>query len=93
MPTSVDSIEKVLREFIPVSHLEIIDQSSGCGENYAVLIVSEAFNGKTTLTRHRFGEHALINVSWPWSIPGLTKSKKTLTPEQYEKQLAKEAAA
>jgi len=35
---------------------EIIDTSNGCGENYAVIIVSEQFEGKMTLARHRMGK-------------------------------------
>lgn len=38
---SVDALEAAVRTAIPVAHLEIIDQSNGCGENYAVLVVSE----------------------------------------------------
>ena len=30
--------------------------SNGCGENYAVIIVSEQFEGKMTLARHRLGK-------------------------------------
>lgn len=41
MPVSADAIDKALRDALPVSHLEVKDQSNGCGENYAVLIVSE----------------------------------------------------
>jgi hypothetical protein len=41
MPVSLEEVEEVLRKALPVSHLEIHDQSSGCGENYAILVVSE----------------------------------------------------
>ena len=41
MPVSLVDLEAAIRNAIPVAHLEIEDQSSGCGENYAVLIVSE----------------------------------------------------
>ena len=34
-------LESAIRSAIPVSHLEIIDTSSGCGENYAIILVSE----------------------------------------------------
>ena len=42
-PTMIatDELESAIRTAIPVSHLDIIDQSSGCGENYAILVVSE----------------------------------------------------
>lgn len=41
MPVSLETLETNLRNAIPILHLEIIDQSSGCGENYAILVVSE----------------------------------------------------
>ena len=41
MPISAADLETTIRNKIPVSHLEVHDQSSGCGENYAVVIVSE----------------------------------------------------
>lgn len=34
-------LENAIRSAMPISHLEIYDQSNGCGENYAILIVSE----------------------------------------------------
>ena len=34
-------LESAIRTAIPVAHLDIIDQSNGCGENYAILVVSE----------------------------------------------------
>jgi len=40
-----------------ISEQEIIDTSSGCGENYAVIIVSEQFKGKMTLARHQLGKY------------------------------------
>ena len=37
--------------------------SNGCGENYAVIIVSEQFEGKMTLARHRLGKFLAFVVS------------------------------
>ncbi len=41
MPVSPEDIENTLRSAIPVSYVEVKDQSSGCGESYAVFVVSE----------------------------------------------------
>jgi len=41
MPIDVVALEKAIKRAIPVTHLEIEDQSSGCGENYAIILVSE----------------------------------------------------
>ncbi|KAF5381898.1 hypothetical protein D9757_007591 [Collybiopsis confluens] len=52
-------LEAAIRAALPVSHLEIEDQSSGCGENYSIVLVSDAFEGKNTLARHRFVNQVL----------------------------------
>jgi len=41
MPINASDLETAIRNKIPVSHLEVEDQSTGCGESYAVVIVSE----------------------------------------------------
>ncbi|QRV85205.1 bolA domain protein [Ceratobasidium sp. AG-Ba] len=56
MPISAAHLEKSLRDAFEPAHLEIHDTSNGCGENYAVVIVSKAFEGQTTLKRHRMGD-------------------------------------
>ncbi|KAF8870636.1 bola protein [Gymnopilus junonius] len=53
MPIDTIALEKAIKRAIPVTHLEIEDQSSGCGESYAIVLVSDAFEKKTTLQRHR----------------------------------------
>ncbi|KAM6493459.1 bola-like protein [Amanita muscaria] len=55
MPVNSADLEAAIRKAIAVSHIEVEDQSSGCGESYAVVIVSEIFRGKSTLARHRMG--------------------------------------
>ncbi|EIN05825.1 bola-like protein [Punctularia strigosozonata HHB-11173 SS5] len=61
MPISQETLETAIRQAIPVTYLEITDTSNGCGENYSVVVVSEAFEGKTTLARHRFINELLKN--------------------------------
>ncbi|EJT97974.1 bola-like protein [Dacryopinax primogenitus] len=59
---------------------EIQDQSSGCGENYYVLIVSDDFEGLITLKRHR-----LVNEILKKQIAEMHAfSQRTLTVKQYE---------
>lgn len=41
MPVSAATLETAIKRAIPVSHLEIRDDSDGCGDKYTVLIVSE----------------------------------------------------
>ncbi|EPQ55776.1 bola-like protein [Gloeophyllum trabeum ATCC 11539] len=86
MAVDTAELESTLRAAIPISHLDIIDQSNGCGENYAILVVSEAFEGKNTLARHRF-----INELLKKQIAQMHAfSQKTFTPKQYETWLAKQ---
>ncbi|KAF8889663.1 bola protein [Infundibulicybe gibba] len=87
MPIAVSDLEAAIKDAIPVSHLEIEDQSNGCGENYAIILVSEAFQGKTTLARHR-----MVNDLLKTQIAQMHAfSQKTFTPKQYEEHLAKAA--
>jgi stress-induced morphogen len=55
MPITQTALEEAIRNALPeVTHLNITDESSGCGENYAIVVVSPAFEGQNTLARHRF---------------------------------------
>ncbi|TFK69790.1 bola-like protein [Pluteus cervinus] len=85
MPVDIAELESTIRSAFSVTHLEIEDQSSGCGENYLVLIVSEDFKGKTTLARHRLVNEALkIHIAEMHAF-----SQKSYTPEQYDALCAK----
>jgi len=41
MPVDTKDLENTIRNLLPVTHLEIEDQSNGCGENYSIILVSE----------------------------------------------------
>ncbi|KAF7309733.1 hypothetical protein MIND_00345100 [Mycena indigotica] len=87
MPIGVAALEAAIRKSLNCSHIEIEDTSSGCGENYAILLVSEDFEGKSTLVRHRW-----INQLLKDEIAQMHAfSQKTFTPAQYEAHLAKSA--
>lgn len=66
------------------SHVDIQDISGGCGASFAALIVSDAFQGKSALQRHRLVNGILkdeIKAIHAWT-------PKCLTPEQWEKAKA-----
>ncbi|THU93832.1 bola-like protein [Dendrothele bispora CBS 962.96] len=87
MPVDTKHLENTIRNLLPVTHLEIEDQSKGCGESYAIILVSEAFEGKTTLARHRW-----INELLKDQIAQMHAfSQKTFTPKQYQAYLTKGA--
>ncbi|KIM27056.1 hypothetical protein M408DRAFT_330210 [Serendipita vermifera MAFF 305830] len=89
MPVSQPDLEAALRNALPIDHLEILDTSSGCGQNYAVVIVSSAFEGKMTLARHR-----MINELLKDQISQMHAfSQKSYTPKQWETEEAKRKAA
>ncbi|KAF8595648.1 bola-like protein [Ceratobasidium sp. AG-I] len=80
MPVSATALEKSLNDTFNPTHLEILDTSNGCGENYSVVIVSNAFEGKTTLARHR-----LVNELLKEDISQMHAfSQKSYTPKQWE---------
>jgi stress-induced morphogen len=39
--------------------LEIKDTSDGCGQSFSITIVSNQFQGKSTIQRHKMVNHAL----------------------------------
>ena len=41
MPIDTTALEKAIKRAIPVTYLEIQDQSNGCGDSYAIVLVSE----------------------------------------------------
>ena len=54
---ATSELEAAIRSAIPILHLEIIDQSNGCGENYAVLVVSEVSFLLFGRYRYGFSDH------------------------------------
>ncbi|XP_026670974.1 bolA-like protein 2 isoform X2 [Ceratina calcarata] len=47
-------IKSKLTEGLNASHVEVTDESDGCGAKFSVTIVSSAFEGKPLLQRHRY---------------------------------------
>lgn len=41
MGVNLADLEQAIRNALPITHLAIEDQSSGCGESYAIVLVSE----------------------------------------------------
>ncbi|PVF93969.1 bola-like protein [Serendipita vermifera] len=89
MPVTQEELETALRDAIPIDYLEIKDTSSGCGQNYAIVVVSPAFEGKLTLARHR-----MINELLKAQIAQMHAfSQKSYTPKQWAAEQAKKEAA
>ncbi|CAB3402818.1 unnamed protein product [Caenorhabditis bovis] len=56
---SMESRVRDLLQVLEPSHLVVIDESDGCGAKIKVEIVSEHFNGKSTLNCHRLVQEKL----------------------------------
>ncbi|GKV25264.1 hypothetical protein SLEP1_g34726 [Rubroshorea leprosula] len=83
MGVTKEQVESSLTSKLNPSHLEVIDTSGGCGASFAIEIVSEQFEGKRLLERHRMVNGALQEEMK--QIHALS-IKKALTPEQWKQQ-------
>lgn len=48
-----ERIETVLRAQLQATHVEVIDESSGCGARLTIVVVSQVFDTKPLLAQHR----------------------------------------
>ena len=79
---SEDYIRKKLLEKLSAEHVEVVDQSDGCGGKFAALIVSSQFEGKALLARHR-----LVNAALEEELKTIHAfSQKTFTPDQWKQK-------
>ncbi|KAJ8682277.1 hypothetical protein QAD02_018069 [Eretmocerus hayati] len=63
---------------------EVTDDSDGCGAKFSVIIVSDKFEGKPLLQRHR-----LVNDALAEELKEIHAfSQKTLTPEQWKQHIS-----
>ncbi|KAJ1929492.1 hypothetical protein IWQ60_001104 [Tieghemiomyces parasiticus] len=86
MTVTAAAIEQILRKALNPVHIEVMDLSSGCGQNIEVVVVSAQFEGKRLLQRH-----GLVNAALKEEIPLIHAfSQKTLTPAEWQ---AKQTAA
>jgi len=85
MPLTDAELKQVLTERLKAEHVMVEDQSSGCGAKFAVVIVSNEFEGKPLLQRHR-----LVNEAIKEELKAIHAfSMKTLTPQQWQNQQMK----
>ncbi|XP_060674904.1 protein BOLA2 [Ziziphus jujuba] len=89
MGVTKEQVESSLTSKLNPSHLEVIDTSGGCGASFTIEIVSEQFEGKRLLERHRLVNTALEGVMK--EIHALS-IKKAVTPEQWKQQQSSTSA-
>ncbi|GMH35783.1 hypothetical protein BSKO_03651 [Bryopsis sp. KO-2023] len=79
MSIDASQVQKALEERLEASDVEVVDTSGGCGAAFEVYVVSQKFEGKKVLERHRMVKSALeeeMKVIHALSI------KRTWTPQQ-----------
>ncbi|KAK3411495.1 protein BOLA2 [Eucalyptus grandis] len=83
MGVTKEQVESSLTSKLKPSHLEVTDTSGGCGASFVVEIVSEQFEGKRLLERHR-----LVNAALEEEMKEIhaLSIKKAITPEQWKQQ-------
>lgn len=59
MSLTSDQLSQIIRERLSAQEVEVQDMSGGCGQAFAVIIVSDIFVGKNKLARHRLVNAAL----------------------------------
>mmetsp|Transcript_27682 Transcript_27682/g.46352 ORF Transcript_27682/g.46352 Transcript_27682/m.46352 type:complete len:89 (+) Transcript_27682:143-409(+) len=79
---SAEEIEKALTERLQATHVNVEDNSGGCGASFVLhLVVSTQFEGKKPLEKHRIVNGALaeeMKTIHAFSI------KKCITPAQHQ---------
>ncbi|KAL7102164.1 hypothetical protein ACP275_08G102000 [Erythranthe tilingii] len=83
MAVTKEQVESTLNSKLNPSHLDVSDTSGGCGASYCVEIVSEQFEGKRLLERHRMVNTALAEEMKEIHALSITKA---LTPQQWALQ-------
>ncbi|XP_050089587.1 bolA-like protein 2 [Anopheles aquasalis] len=75
-------IRQKLTERLEATHVEVFDESDGCGGKFRAVVVSPQFQGKALLQRHR-----LVNAALAEELKTIHAfSQKTYTPEQWAKE-------
>lgn len=82
MSLTADSLKSIIQEKLEASFVQVEDMSGGCGQAFAVIIVSSKFEGKNKLMRHRLVNNALKEEIA--SIHAFTQ--KGFTPQEWEVQ-------
>ncbi|KAL1222253.1 Protein BOLA2 [Cardamine amara subsp. amara] len=76
-----EQVEASLTSKLKPIHLEVINISGGCGASFEVEVVSEQFEGKRMLERHR-----MVNAALEEEMKDIhaLSIKKAQTPQQWK---------
>ncbi|CAN3356373.1 bolA-like protein 2 [Diutina catenulata] len=82
MSLTADSFEQIIKERLHADLVQVEDMSGGCGQAFAVVIVSDDFKGKNKLARHR-----MVNSALKQEIESIHAfTQKGYTREEWEKE-------
>ncbi|WPK24678.1 hypothetical protein PUMCH_001960 [Australozyma saopauloensis] len=82
MSLTSDSFREIIMERLEADLVQVEDMSGGCGQAFAVVIVSSKFKGKNKLMRHR-----LVNTALKEEIAAIHAfTQKGFTPEEWKAQ-------
>lgn len=82
MSLTSESLKAIIQERLQAPVVQVEDMSGGCGQAFAVVIVSSLFNGKNKLMRHR-----LVNNELKAEIAAIHAfTQKGFTPEEWQAQ-------
>lgn len=88
--TTIELIEQRLRERLAPTHLELLDDSAkhaghrgatSAGGHYRLVIVSNEFEGRSLIERHRLVNEAVRDL---FGLKIHALSMQTLTPDQWK---------
>ncbi|KAM9888321.1 hypothetical protein OXX80_008293 [Metschnikowia pulcherrima] len=82
MSLTADSLKEIIAERLEAALVQVEDMSGGCGQAFAVIIVSPKFKGKNKLMRHR-----MVNTALKDEIAAIHAfTQKGFTPEEWKDQ-------
>nr|CAR63587.1 putative BolA-like family protein [Angiostrongylus cantonensis] len=59
---SEEDVQTRISAKLTPSHLEVVDESDGCGAKFAITVVSDAFDGKRLVECHRLVQDAISDI-------------------------------
>lgn len=82
MLLTTETLKDIITDRLDAALVQVEDMSGGCGQAFAVIIVSSAFKGKNKLMRHR-----LVNSALKEEIAAIHAfTQKGFTPEEWKDQ-------
>jgi stress-induced morphogen len=82
MSLTSESLTALIKDRLQATEVEVQDMSGGCGQAFAVIIVSDIFINKNKLARHR-----LVNAALKDEIAQIHAfTQKVFTVEEWEEQ-------